>query len=70
MLLKGLILDMEVKICLAANVEEALKGLQSYLGGMEFHQLQDDMADVWIDGFKEGYLKAVEIMTKFLEIEG
>lgn len=27
---------MEVKICLAANVDEAIKGLQSYLGGMEF----------------------------------
>lgn len=60
---------MEVKICLAANVEEALKGLKDYIESLEFHQLQDDMADIWIDGFKEGYLKAVEIMTKFLEVE-
>ena len=60
---------MEVKIYLAVNVEEAIKGLKSYLGGVEFHQLQDDMADMWIDGFREGYLKAVEVMMQFLEAE-
>ena len=60
---------MEVKICLAANVEEAIQGLKSYLGGEEFDQLQDDMADMWLDGFREGYVKAVEVMMQFLEVE-
>lgn len=62
-------MKMDVKICLAVNVKEAIKGLQSYLESLAFNQLQDDMADMWIDGFKEGYLKAVEVMMQFLEAE-
>ena len=60
---------MEVKICFAANVEEALKALKSYLGSLEFHQLRNNKNDYWGKGFKEGYLTAVKIMMQYLEVE-